>query len=346
MKEYDLRKRLFCAFFLVIFIPLPILFFIGIKGIIPYMERAEMSRIMKETTLAVGDVQGMLKGFKSDVLMLSESNEISDLISGLISGERDLQKRKRLTNLFVSFAKHRGIYYQVRYIDENGMEIVRVDDGLPVPEKRLQDKSDRYFFREAVKLKENTVYVSPLDLNQEWGKIEVPFRPVIRYAVPVFDKKGANKGIVITNVDARQILQRLQSSTAAGPVKTMLIDSSGYYLLHPDRKKEWGGPADLNTGENIKKDYPEGAVKKFFSRNADIMIKKATVCSYAPVFSSNNEEGAWIFIHETSLSGMIKIIHYLRSMIIIITIASAIAGTYLSYVLAGWLSRIKCKQEK
>jgi methyl-accepting chemotaxis protein len=341
MKEHDLRKRLFCAFFLIIFIPLPILFTIGIKGIVPYMERAEMNRLMKETMSAVGDVQMMLRGFKSDVMILSESDELKDLIE-----TKNNAGKQRLKNLFASFAKHRGIYYQVRYINEKGIEVARVDDGAPVADHKLQDKSDRYYFKDAVKLPKGAVYVSPLDLNKEWGKIEVPFRPVIRYAVPVFDKNGANRGIVITNVDARQLLQRLQGSSTAGHVRIMLIDREGYYLLHPDRKKEWGGPEDLNTGENIKKDYPADTVKRFFSRNADIMVKKATVCSYAPIFPTNAEGNGWIFIQESSLTGMIKTVQYLRSMIIIITLASALAGTYLSYVLAGWLSKVKCKQDK
>ncbi|MBT9165125.1 MAG: hypothetical protein DDT23_01140 [candidate division WS2 bacterium] len=343
MKERELRKRLFCVFFLIIFIPLPILFIIGIKGVIPYVERSEMNRLMKETMTTVGDAQASLKGFKSDILILSESNELMDLIEK--KGSDGKRQKERLANLFVSFAKNRGIYYQVRYIDETGMEIVRVDDGVPVPEGKLQDKSDRYYFSEAIKLPEGTVYVSPMDLNKEWGKIEVPFRPVIRYAVSVFDSRGNNRGIVITNVDARQILQRLQSSTAMSPAKTMLIDSNGYYLLHPDKKKEWGGTVDLNTGENIKNDYPDEAVKGFLSRKADVFIKRATVCSYVPIFFAGNEKDVWIFIHESSLTGLIKAIKYLRSMVIVITIASAVAGAYLSYMLAGWLARASCHQD-
>ncbi|MDI6744094.1 MAG: cache domain-containing protein [Thermodesulfovibrionales bacterium] len=341
MKEPDLRKRLFCAFFLIIFVPLPVLFAVGIKGVVPYMQKAEMDRMMRETMATVGDVQSALKGFKSDVLILSESDELKDLLE-----TRDSAHRQKLRNLFVSFSKHKGIYYQIRYLDEKGREIVRVDDGIPVSDDKLQDKSDRYYFRESIKFPKGSVYVSPLDLNKEWGKIEVPFMPVIRYAVTVRDKKGFRRGIVITNVDARQILQRLQVSSATGISKTMLIDSDGFYLLHYDKKKEWGGTEDLNTGENIKKDYPADIVKRFFSRNADIMIKKATVCSYAPIFSTNSEGNGWISINESSLTGMIRTVSYLRSMIIIITIASAIAGAYLSYVLARWLSKINCRQER
>ncbi|HCC69250.1 MAG TPA: hypothetical protein DEP99_05125 [Nitrospiraceae bacterium] len=76
------------------------------------------------------------------------------------------------------------------------------------------------------------------------------------------------------------------------------------------------------------------------------MIKKTTVCSYAPIFPPDTQGSGWIFIRESSLTGMIKTVQYLRSMIIIITIASAVAGTYLSYVLARWLSKVKCKQDK
>ena len=164
MKEHDLRKRLFCAFFLIIFIPLPILFLIGIKGIVPYMERSEMNRLMKESMSAVGDVQMMLKGFKSDVKILSESDELKALME-----TKNKAHKHGLKNLFVSFAKHRGIYYQVRYIDEKGIEVVRVDDGVAVADGKLQDKSDRYYFKDAVKVPKGTVYVSPLDLNKEWG---------------------------------------------------------------------------------------------------------------------------------------------------------------------------------
>ncbi len=344
MRESKLRKKLFWTFFLLISVPLPIFFIIGIKGIVPYMEKTEMRRMIKESTATVGDVQATLRGFKSDLLILSESNEIKNLLEARFKAQ-EAPYRKAVTQLFVSFAKHRGIYYQIRYINEKGIEIVRVDDAVPVPEELLQDKSDRYYFKEGIKCPKGIVYISPLDLNKERGKIEVPFRPVIRYAATVFDAKSVNKGIVITNVDARQILQRLHGSGTIGSEAPMLVDNEGYYLLHSDKKKEWGGPDDLNTGENIRKDYAPDMVKSFLSGNADILLQKRGIYSFAPIFPNSREEKAWIFVQSIPVTEGIKTVNYLKTLIIIITIASAVAGTYLSYVLSKWLAGISSQRE-
>jgi hypothetical protein len=125
----------------------------------------------------------------------------------------------------------------------------------------------------------------------------------------------------------------------------MLIDSKGYYLLHHDKKKEWGGPDDLNTGENVRKDYAPDMVKLFLSRNADILLLERGIYSYAPVFPNSRDEKAWIFIQTIPVTEGIKTVNYLKTLIIIITIASAVAGTYLSYVLSKWLAGVSSRRE-
>ena len=93
---------------------------------------------------------------------------------------------------------------QIRLIDEACLELVRVDyDGKEaclVPDQELQDKSSRYYFKEAMKLGPEEVYTSVVDLNREQGKIEVPYKPTLRYASPVFDAKGDRKGIFIPSM--------------------------------------------------------------------------------------------------------------------------------------------------
>ena len=346
MTEYNLRKRLFLAFFLIIIIPLPIFFIVGIKGLIPYMEKMEMYRLMRDTINIAGMLQARTKEFKSEVLFLSESQYLKELINN--KGDKN-RTRSALETFFVSFSRHKPIYYQIRYINEKGMEVVRVNDGRPVPVERLQDKSKRYYFIEAMKLKKGEIYASPMDLNREWGKIEMPFRPVIRYATPVFDERGNKRGIVITNVDARQFLNELQKNAIDESIRPMLIDSKGYYLSHPDRSKEWGGPRDLNTGENIKKDYPDYVVKRLQSKRADVFLDSKTkkVFAFAPIYPGTDERNAWCFVQEVSLDyGGFKTVMYLKRLIIILTTISIIAGTYLSYLLAGWLSRITCRDNR
>ena len=97
--------------------------------------------------------------------------------------ENELLDTNRYVNVaanWAEFSTQRRIYDQIRYIDANGDEKIRINfsekGGYVVPAKDLQNKKDRYYFAETVKLNEESVYVSPLDLNIEQGKIEIPYK--------------------------------------------------------------------------------------------------------------------------------------------------------------------------
>ncbi len=97
----------------------------------------------------------------------------------------DDSKREIFNDIFLSLIKEVGVYQQIRLIDKKGMEIVRVDNHSNgtyeiVEKERLQDKSSRYYFTETMDTLEDTIYVSPFDLNMERGQIEIPYKPMIR----------------------------------------------------------------------------------------------------------------------------------------------------------------------
>ena len=88
---------------------------------------------------------------------------------------------------------------QLRYLDENGMEIVRIDRDSDksiaylVSKNKLQNKRERYYFKESENLKIGEFWYSKLDLNVEHGKIEEPLKPVLRIATPVVENGEKKK---------------------------------------------------------------------------------------------------------------------------------------------------------
>ncbi len=206
------------------------------------------------------DLDRSLSGVREDVLFLSESEEIKDLLAAQESGDSAEYEmaRQSLEQELLAMSRVKKIYYQVRYLDASGMEVARVDfDGQKifiVPRDQLQDKSNRYYFQETIKLPLGGLYVSPLDLNVEHGEIERPFKPVIRYGTPVWFH-GRPAGIVIINVLASNILDQLSERRA--PDETIILaDEDGYYLYHSaSEEKRWG--RDLGTGYSLAQDYPE-----------------------------------------------------------------------------------------
>lgn len=147
----------------------------------------------------------------------------------------------QVSKTLIAMSQRKEIYDQIRYLDLNGHEIVRVNfyDGKAnvVPKALLQNKANRYYFKKAAQLDCNQVYVSPLDLNIEHGMIEIPHKPTIRMAAPVYDDYGNKRGVVIINYLANYLMDGLKLFNLNSGTNYMLVNRDGYFLYN-DLKPE------------------------------------------------------------------------------------------------------------
>lgn len=159
---------------------------------------------------------------------------------------------------FLAFSASQGVYDQIRWIDETGLERVRVDynDGEPVliPDERLQDKSKRYYFVETMKLDARQIFISPLDLNVENEVIERPFKPMIRVGMPLFDSTGKRRGMILLNYYGKDVIDGFLEGVAGGSDDAMLLNQEGYWLHAPSAKDEWGFM--FNRADTFTTRYP------------------------------------------------------------------------------------------
>ncbi len=175
----------------------------------------------------------------SDLAIIAEHAEFGRM------GERMSRNSKAsLAQNFRLILEKKRLYDQVRFLDEKGMEVVRVNfnHGLPavIPEERLQDKGKRYYFKDTFRLEHGEMFLSPLDLNIEHGKIERPFKPMVRIGAPVFDGRGGKRGIVLLNFLAEGLLHDFASTVSSLVGQAMVLNSDGYWLLGPRPEQEWG----------------------------------------------------------------------------------------------------------
>ncbi len=203
---------------------------------------------------------------------------------------------------YLTVSDSRKVYNQIRYLDENGREVVRVDhDGTHpprlIPRDELQNKRELNYFSETMTLGPGQVYTSPLDLNRERGQIEVPYRPVIRYATPLFDDARHRRGIVIINLMAGPLLDALYQEGKAARKEVYAVDQEGFYLLHPDPAKRWGGPRDLNTGQRLQRDFPALATQ-ILSRHAVATVMGEQVITAQSLALSQSSSGPFLVVIE------------------------------------------------
>ena len=209
-----------------------------------------------------------IEGMRQNVMALSEMPPVEGIINASrnISGFDSLGNsglefwKLRLEQVFSAFIATRSYYFQLRLIGvaDMGRELVRVDRiagrAVTVPEQNLQLKGDRDYFREAIKMKRGQVYLSPINLNREYGRIEVPHRPTLRAAAPVFGSDGKVFGIFVANMDMSIALETISASRSSR-VRTYLVNDDGDFLVHPNATKTFG--FDLGRRHRWQDEFPE-----------------------------------------------------------------------------------------
>ncbi len=172
------------------------------------------------------------------------------------------QNYQRLNDEFTSFINERGIYDQVRLLDLAGKEITRINQlnqrPFAIPQDELQDKSHRGYFQHCMQLRRGEIYVSSVDLNQEYHQIEKPYKPVVRLGMPVYNKDGNRKGYMILNYMVKDLLKLITQPSVNGvELEFMLVSEDGFYSSHKDPNKLWGWLLPSRKTQNFSRDYPE-----------------------------------------------------------------------------------------
>jgi diguanylate cyclase (GGDEF)-like protein/PAS domain S-box-containing protein len=227
-----------------------------IQAEVTHQRQLRENTARSQTVLVGKNIALTLRTIAADLQFLAQSAAVRRLF------EHPEDTGESLAGDLLGFSLHKGWYDQVRYLDLSGRERVRVDlrQGRPhlVEGAALQDKSGRYYFTDTRRLGAGEIFVSPLDLNIEHGKIEQPLKPMLRFGTPVFGTDGQKKGVLVLNFLARYMLDDLRALAPEAEGALYLLNADGYWLFSPDPGEEWGFM------------YPERGKVTFASRHAGV----------------------------------------------------------------------------
>ncbi len=227
-----------------------------------------------ETVLHVGQVRLVksIETLRQDVLFLADTPPISGLVRASHNHGYDARDgnsyaiwEARLQEIFAAFLRAHPDYSHARFIGvaDGGRELVRVNvlNGriAVAPHSELQAKGDRDFFKAGLTAAKRQVRLSEFNLEREWGKITVPYRPTLRAITPVFDAQGNLFGMVILNISAPALFSPVLAAIPSG-VQGYIADQRGRYLFHPDASHAFA--FELGSREKITDDFP--ALSAFF----------------------------------------------------------------------------------
>lgn len=245
--------------FLVIFLCVGAVLAAAIAGVYRLQTQSHIDRLEGYEALAVKVKESIIEDIFQEITTdLQVLSELPALHAYLNQGQEKSLADVGKEYLILSRAKKD--YDQIRFLDAKGMEIVRVDynHGEPaiVPKARLQNKARRYFFADTFALGPDEVFVSPFDLNVERGQVERPLKPMIRFGVPIYDKQGKKRGIVLLNYLGARLLKRLERTGESMYGRPLLVNWDGYWLLGPQPDDAWGFMLEGRKGKTLLSRFP------------------------------------------------------------------------------------------
>jgi len=163
--------------------------------------------------------------------------------------------------LFLHNKKSLPLFFQIRYLDKNGNEKIRIDgDTIKLykneaqsritPKSELQNKSNRDYFKRFIKLAPGELGYSLIDLNKDHGVITVPKEPTLRIGMAFYGNHQQPQGVLIYNVSLRHFFIHLAQSSR---YNFMMIDKQGNFLVHYDEKY---GVLGNDSNYTLKDEFP------------------------------------------------------------------------------------------
>lgn len=350
-----LSRRIYIAFLLVALIPTAIAGAIGIYFSLHALRTETLDHLQQEVVIRAQGVGRFFDQLAAELLYLADASALEEL--RLARQNADVRRiRAATTRLERDYATLATAYphiYQIRYLAADGLEIVRVDKKdervIVVPSERLQNKGDRYYFADAMRRKPGELYVSPIDLNVEYGKIEQPERPVIRVATPIGTGTGRNEGILIINLHADFLLEQIQQMAQARGGTAYLFDRSGHYLTRT---------ADNETGfamqpvEKLVAAMGEDSLKQLLAETDGTLSVADAIFAHAAIrFGATypaEDRLQWVIaigFPEQKLFMSVFNLYVLYAILAIGLLATALGGYALSRHLLGPLDALSRESE-
>jgi putative methionine-R-sulfoxide reductase with GAF domain len=241
----------------------------------------------------IESLQTFLSEHSQDAIILSQLPDLKNLIAAEQTGAdpavlaSDTAAFKQDLQAF--FDAH-PVYDNVRFIDATGHEVAKVTASYI--STSLQNKATRPFFAIPAKMPPGSLYTSPLELEQDLGKIIVPNVPVLRFATPVYYNNRL-AGVVVANIVAKNFLNVLNDPSH----HVMVVDQNGYYLYdNQGSNKLFGGATDLNTGYTLTKDMP--AYTSLLSGKSGSFSDHGNIYFYSPITILNGKVPSWFLVYE------------------------------------------------
>lgn len=240
-----------------------------------------------------------IKNMDNIVEYLANNKTVREFI---ISKKEHEEELDRFENIFLALVGVENKILQARILDKNGKEIVRADrdsktkEPFLIQRASLQDKSQRDYFIKLSNMKTETIWHSKIDLNVEHDKIEIPYKPTIRIAMPIINKNEF-EGAIIINMLLDNLFTQIGTSSA---FEHFILDKDNNYIYHSNNAFSFNKYKGIKR--DLKEDFPNGLNSNgVYKYSIDNILKNDDNASFVLKTKENYKEYLFDELSNTAL---------------------------------------------
>ena len=337
----SISTKLIIAFLALVILPLVTYGIYSIISMSRSFEDQALRKLQFQIDTISRDMSDFLGNVQQDLRYLASLSSLKEFAkiqsNGRVKSNLFKTKKSVVERDFLQFSKGKRTYYQIRYISASGQEIVRLNRGKTgayvVAQSHLQNKSSRYYIQEALQTPPDQIYVSPMDMNVERGIVEIPLKPVVRYAIVITDKNNIKQGILVINLFAKSIFEIIGGvPEEAG---SYLTDKGGLYLYQSS------GSTGFNYFRNrsLYDDYSENVAKQILHTDRGLIHTQNLILAHSRITLSKHAAETWLLLVSMPKDVVFAAVYKLKTGLVGILIILVISASFLGLIAARQFTR-------
>lgn len=224
-----------------------------------------VSRIEFETASQALSLQNFLQGLHRDLRVVSSLPDLGALVAARASGAsvEATRLKEELERDLVVFSQGRKGYTQLRFLDAQAREVLRLDripgeDRLR-PASVLSSTRDPYYRTVSDQMRPGRVYVSQLEVVPGLASSQASDAgaPILSCAISV-ELQDATQGLLVVNIDGMDMASVL--GTMPSGAEAWIVNQDDVYLGYVGEASEKRATYSLARGRSIFEDFDPGQV--------------------------------------------------------------------------------------
>lgn len=278
--KLGIRNKLMIAFMGLSSVPLLLSGLYAVRVHTEALQKSEVGYLEHDVLAARERTGTFLNGVESDIRFLGGSY----LFRRFLQHPHNREIADAFVQQILDFVRNKSIFYQIRYLDGEGQEAVKVraDAGGYIALPGDESVGGRYYLNMVEGLHQGDLASSPVELKDDRGGIVA----AISYVLPVFESDLRPAGMIVVDVFAEELFRIVEEAHNEPNERVVLVSGEGYYLYHSEKKRRWGQLLASRDEHNIYRDYPPGVARQIMSGEPGMLISNGEVIASAPLLEN------------------------------------------------------------